>query len=89
MTIASEEAMMKKKGVSGDDEFNALPDEELEDYGDDDEDEDEDLLGDDELDEDDEFGDDEEEFEDDFDEDAPYTEDEDFANLDAGEDNEE
>jgi hypothetical protein len=79
--------MIKKKGVSGDDEFDALPDDELENFGD--EDEDEDLLGDDELDEDDELDDDEEEFDEDFDEDGPYAENEDFANLDAGEDSDE
>ena len=48
--------MTKKKGIPGDDEFNALPDDELEDYGDD-EDEDEEFLGEDDLDEDEEFDD--------------------------------
>jgi len=77
--------MIKKKGIPGDDEFNALPDDELEDYGDEAED-DEELFGDDDLDEDDEFGDDDEEFDDDFEDDESFEGEEDLGEGGADDD---
>src|SRR5439155_24275597 len=64
----------KKKGMPGDDEFNAVPDDELEDYADEDEEDDE-LFGDDDLDEDDELGDDDEDFDEEFEDDDSAEED--------------
>jgi hypothetical protein len=81
-----EVAMIKKKGLPGDDEFDVIPDDEAEDY--DEEDGDDDLL-DDEEELDDEFDDDDDEFDDDLEDDA-YSEDDDedfgeFEETDEGE----
>ncbi|MGH3055205.1 MAG: hypothetical protein ACRDL7_09540, partial [Gaiellaceae bacterium] len=71
-----EGAMIKKKGVPGDDEFGVIPDDEADDYEDG---EDEFLEGDDDL-EDDEFEDEDEEEDDEFDED--FEDDEEFGEED-------
>ena len=76
--------MTKKKGVPGDDEF-AIPDDELEDYGEDDEDdeeEDDDLLDDEEFEEDEEL---DEDFEDEYDEETYDEEDEDLDDVEEAE----
>jgi len=71
--------MKRKKGLPGDDEFESLPDDELSEYGNGEEEEE--LFEDDELDEDDEFEDDED-FEDDFEEDDYEEEDEELGEVD-------
>src|SRR5262249_35857782 len=50
--------MMKKKGMPGDDDFNAIPDDELDEFGDDEEEDDDELYEDEEFDEEEDFGDD-------------------------------
>src|SRR5688572_25456417 len=70
-----EDAMIKKKGMPGDDSFE-IPDDEVDEFGDEEEGDEDDLLDDEEFDE--EFDDDEEddELSDEFDEET-YDEDED------------
>jgi hypothetical protein len=64
VTDLVEEAMIKKKGVPGDEEFGSIPDDELEDY-EDDEEADDDLFEDDEFDDDEDLDD---EFDDEYEE---------------------
>ena len=74
--------MTKKKGVPGDDEF-AIPDDELEDYGEDDEEEeDDDLLDDEEFEEDEEL---DEDLEDEYDEETYDEEDDDLDDVEEAE----
>jgi hypothetical protein len=78
----SEEAMIKKRGIPGDEEFGAIPDDELDEYSDEGDEEEDDLFEDDELDEDEDELDDDDEFEDDdFDGDGYEGGDDDLGNL--------
>jgi hypothetical protein len=79
-----EGAMIKKKGVPGDDDFGVIPDDEADDYEDG---EDEFLEGDDDL-EDDEFEDEDEgeEFDEDFEDDDEEFGEEDDVDFDEFED---
>ncbi len=74
--------MKRKKGLPGDDEFESLPDDELNEYGNGEEEEE--IFEDDELDDEDEF-EDEEEFDDDFEEDDDYDDDEEMDDLEGEE----
>jgi hypothetical protein len=80
-----EGAMIKKKGVPGDDDFGVIPDDEADDYEDG---EDEFLEGDDDL-EDDDFEDEEdEEFDEDFEDDDEEFGEEDDVDFDEFEEDE-
>ena len=71
--------MMKKKGVSGDDDFDALSGDDVEVTGDDADGEDEEFLDDEDLDEDEDLGDDGDDFDEDFEDDGAFEDD--FSDL--------